>query len=118
MLGAFVVAVPSGITPVEDRAVKDSALRAGAREVFVIEEPMAAAIGVGIPVQEPCGSMIVDIGGGTTEVAVISLSGIVVAKSKKGDDAPPEDAYYQDPNAPPPGAPGRAPWPPPKARLA
>jgi rod shape-determining protein MreB len=77
----ILIAVPSGITPVEDRAVKDSALRAGAREVFVIEEPMAAAIGVGIPVQEPCGSMIVDIGGGTTEVAVISLSGIVVAKS-------------------------------------
>ncbi|OGV38523.1 MAG: rod shape-determining protein [Lentisphaerae bacterium GWF2_45_14] len=75
------IAVPSGITEVETRAVQDSALRAGADEIFLIEEPMAAAIGVGLPVSEPSGSMIVDIGGGTTEVAVISLSGIVEARS-------------------------------------
>ncbi|OGV74256.1 MAG: rod shape-determining protein [Lentisphaerae bacterium RIFOXYB12_FULL_65_16] len=75
------VAVPSGITEVETRAVKESALRAGAREVHLVEEPMAAAIGVGIPVQEPAGNMIVDIGGGTTEVAVISLAGIVEMRS-------------------------------------
>ncbi|NOY75610.1 MAG: rod shape-determining protein [Kiritimatiellaeota bacterium] len=75
------VAVPSGITEVETRAVKDSAQRAGAGEVFLIEEPMAAAIGVGLPVAEPSGSMIVDIGGGTTEVAVISYSGIVEKRS-------------------------------------
>ena len=76
-----VVAVPSGITEVETRAVEDSAQRAGAAEIYLIEEPMAAAIGVGLPVAEPSGSMIVDIGGGTTEVAVISLSGIVEARS-------------------------------------
>ena len=70
------VAVPSGITEVEKRAVKDSAKRAGARQVELVEEPMAAAIGVGLPVTEPAASMIVDIGGGTTEVAVISLTGI------------------------------------------
>jgi rod shape-determining protein MreB len=75
------IAVPSGITEVETRAVKDSAQRAGAGEIYLIEEPMAAAIGVGLPVMEPSGSMIVDIGGGTTEVAVISLSGIVEARS-------------------------------------
>ncbi len=82
------IAVPSGITEVETRAVKESALRAGAREVHLVEEPMAAAIGVGIPVQEPSGHMIVDIGGGTTEVAVISLAGIVEWRSlKSGGDA-------------------------------
>ncbi len=82
------VAVPSGITEVETRAVKESAIRAGAREVHLIEEPMAAAIGVGIPVQEPAGHMIADIGGGTTEVAVISLAGIVEARSiKTGGDS-------------------------------
>ena len=75
------VAVPSGITEVETRAVKDSAQRAGAGEIYLIEEPMAAAIGVGLPVMEPSGSMIVDIGGGTTEVAVVSLAGIVEARS-------------------------------------
>ncbi|QSH42546.1 rod shape-determining protein [Lentisphaerota bacterium] len=82
------VAVPSGITEVENRAVKDSAKRAGASDVFIIEEPMAAAIGVGLPVTEPSGSMIVDIGGGTTEVAVISLYGIVGARSVRvgGDE--------------------------------
>jgi rod shape-determining protein MreB and related proteins len=75
------VAVPSGITQVEKRAVRDSTLSAGAREVFLIEEPMAAAVGVGLPVQEPWGNMIIDIGGGTTEVAIISMSGIVYSKS-------------------------------------
>jgi len=82
------VAVPSGITEVETRAVKESALRAGAREVYLVEEPMAAAIGVGIKVQEPSGNMVVDIGGGTTEVAIISLAGIVEWRSiKSGGDA-------------------------------
>jgi len=76
-----VVAVPSGITEVEKRAVKESSQQAGAREVYLIEEPMAAAIGVGLPVQEASGNMIVDIGGGTTEVALISLSGIVYSRS-------------------------------------
>jgi len=77
----IIIGVPSGITEVEKRAVRDSALAAGAREVYLIEEPMAAAIGAGLPVTEPSGNMIVDIGGGTTEVAVISLAGIVVSKS-------------------------------------
>ena len=77
----IVIAVPSGITEVEKRAVKDSALHAGAREVFMIEEPVAASIGVGLPIQEPSGNMIIDIGGGTTEMAVISLAGVVFAKS-------------------------------------
>lgn len=77
----IMVCVPSGITSVERRAVKDSAISAGAREVMLIEEPMAAAIGAGLPVAEASGNMIVDIGGGTTEVAVISLSGIVVKQS-------------------------------------
>lgn len=83
-----VVAVPSGITEVEKRAVKDSATHAGAREVYLIEEPMAAAIGVGLPVQDAAGNMIVDIGGGTTEVALISLSGIVFSRSVRvaGDE--------------------------------
>ena len=83
-----VIAVPSGITQVEKRAVRDSAESAGAREVFLIEEPMAAAIGVDLPVQEPTGNMIIDIGGGTTEVAIISMSGIVYSKSVRiaGDE--------------------------------
>lgn len=83
-----VIAIPSGITEVERRAVKESAEQAGAREVYLIEEPMAAAIGVGLPVQDASGNMIVDIGGGTTEVALISLSGIVYARSVRtaGDD--------------------------------
>ncbi|MBN2190864.1 MAG: rod shape-determining protein [Candidatus Aureabacteria bacterium] len=77
----IVIAVPSGITEVEKRAVIESSEHAGARKVFLIEEPMAAAIGVGLPVQEPAGNMIVDIGGGTTEVAIISLAGIVFSRS-------------------------------------
>ncbi|RTK92696.1 MAG: rod shape-determining protein [Rickettsiales bacterium] len=77
----IVVCVPSGSTPVERRAIQEAAESAGAREVFLIEEPMAAAIGAGLPVTEPTGSMIVDIGGGTTEVAVLSLGGIVYARS-------------------------------------
>lgn len=77
----IVICVPSGITQVEKRAVRESAESAGAREVYLIEEPMAAAIGAGLPITEASGNMIVDIGGGTTEVAVISLAGIVYAKS-------------------------------------
>jgi rod shape-determining protein MreB len=77
----IVICVPSGITQVEKRAVKESAESAGAREVYLIEEPMAAAIGAGLPITEASGNMIVDIGGGTTEVAVISLAGVVYAKS-------------------------------------
>ncbi len=77
----IVICVPSGITQVEKRAVKESAESAGAREVYLIDEPMAAAIGAGLPITEASGNMIVDIGGGTTEVAVISLAGIVYAKS-------------------------------------
>ena len=77
----IIISIPSGITQVERRAVKETAESAGAREVYLIEEPMAAAIGAGLPITEPVGSMIVDIGGGTTEVAVISLSGIVYSKS-------------------------------------
>jgi len=76
-----VISVPSGITPVEKRAVRESAQSAGAREIYLIEEPMAAAIGAGLPITEASGNMIVDIGGGTTEVAVISLSGIVTSQS-------------------------------------
>jgi rod shape-determining protein MreB len=76
-----VVCVPSGVTGVEKRAVEEATLSAGARSAFLIEEPMAAAIGAGLPVAEPTGNMVVDIGGGTTEVAVISLGGIVVAQS-------------------------------------
>jgi rod shape-determining protein MreB len=76
-----VVGVPSGVTEVERRAVLDATKKAGARDAYLIEEPMAAAIGAGLPVSEPTGSMIVDIGGGTTEVAVISLSGIVASRS-------------------------------------
>ena len=84
----LVVAVPTGITEVEHKAVEDSAKNAGCREVIRIFEPMAAAIGVGLPVQEPNGSMIVDIGGGTTEVAVISLGGIVECRSvRTGGDS-------------------------------
>lgn len=76
-----VICVPSGVTEVEKRAVEEAAIHAGAKEAYLIEEPMAAAIGAGLPVQEPTGSMVVDIGGGTTEVAIISLGGIVTSKS-------------------------------------
>lgn len=76
-----VVCVPSGVTEVEKRAVEEATIHAGARDAYLIEEPMAAAIGAGLPVQEPTGSMIVDIGGGTTEVAIISLGGIVTSRS-------------------------------------
>lgn len=76
-----VIGIPSGVTEVERRAVQNATVRAGAREVFLIEEPMAAAIGAGLPIEEPSGNMIVDIGGGTTEIAVISLGGVVVNNS-------------------------------------
>ena len=87
-----VISVPSGVTEVEKRAVYEAARQAGAREAYLIEEPMAAAIGAGLPVHEPTGSMVVDIGGGTSEVAVISLGGIVTSRSlriggNKMDDA-------------------------------
>jgi rod shape-determining protein MreB len=84
----IVVAVPSGITGVEQRAVKEAGYQAGARRVYIIEEPMAAAIGAGLPVHEPTGNMVVDIGGGTTEVAIISLGGIVTSQSVRvgGDE--------------------------------
>ncbi len=84
----ILIAVPSGITGVEKRAVEDSALRAGAQEVILIEEPMAAAIGVDLPVHEPSANMIIDIGGGTTEIAIISLGGIVESRSLRiaGDE--------------------------------
>ena len=84
----IVIGVPSGITQVEKRAVRDSAMQAGAREVYLIEEPMAAAIGAGMPIQEPGGNMIVTIGGGTTEVAVLSLAGVVYCESVRmaGDE--------------------------------
>jgi rod shape-determining protein MreB and related proteins len=77
----IIICVPSGVTEVEKRAVLDAAIHAGAREAYLIEEPMAAAIGAGLPVHEPTGNMIVDIGGGTTEVAIISLGGIVTSQS-------------------------------------
>jgi rod shape-determining protein MreB len=84
----IIIGVPSGITQVERRAIEDSTKQAGAREVYTILEPMAAAIGAGLPVHEPCGSMIVDIGGGTTEVAVISLKDVVFCRSVRvgGDE--------------------------------
>ena len=91
-----VVCVPSGVTGVEKRAVEEACLSAGARQAYLIEEPMAAAIGSGLPIGEPTGSMIVDIGGGTSEVAVISLGGIVVAKSIRigGDELDEEIINY------------------------
>src|SRR2546423_546717 len=91
----LVVCVPSGITGVEQRAVIEAASAAGARAVHIIEEPMAAAIGAGLPVHEPTGNMVVDVGGGTTEVAVISLGGIVTSQSIRigGDEL--DDAIIQ-----------------------
>jgi rod shape-determining protein MreB len=91
----IIICVPSGITQVEKRAVKESAESAGAREVFLIEEPMAAAIGAGLPITEPTSNMIVDIGGGTTEVAVISLAGIVYSKSVRVGGDKMDDAILQ-----------------------
>src|SRR5271157_3435584 len=84
----MIIGVPSGITQVEKRAIEDSAKQAGAREIYTIMEPMAAAIGAGLPVEEPTGNMIVDIGGGTTEVAIISLKDVVYCKSVRvgGDE--------------------------------
>lgn len=90
-----VISIPSGITPVERRAVKESAESAGARAVYMLEEPMAAAIGAGLPITEPVGNMIVDIGGGTTEVAVISLSGIVYCQSVRVAGNKMDDAIVQ-----------------------
>ena len=92
----IVVAIPSGITQVERRAVRETLQSAGAREIYLIEEPMAAAIGAGLPVMEPISSMVVDIGGGTTEVAVISLGGIVYSKSVRvaGDKMDEEIVAY------------------------
>lgn len=92
----IVIGVPSGVTEVEKRAVHDAAINAGAREVFLVEEPMAAAIGAGLPVTEAVGSMIVDIGGGTTEMAVFSLGGIVVSRSIRiaGDEMDEEIIRY------------------------
>lgn len=91
-----IVGVPTGVTEVEKRAVVDATMQAGAREAYLIEEPMAAAIGAGLPVQEPTGSMIVDVGGGTTEVAVISLGGIVSPRSIRvaGDEMDEAIAQY------------------------
>jgi rod shape-determining protein MreB len=92
----IIVSIPSGITQVERRAVRETVESAGAREIYLIEEPMAAAIGAGLPITEPISSMVVDIGGGTTEVAVISLSGIVYSKSVRvaGDKIDDEIVQY------------------------
>jgi len=90
-----VICVPSGVTPVERRAVRESAISAGAREVYLVEEPMAAAIGAGLPITEASGNMIVDIGGGTTEVAVISMGGIVTSSSIRVAGDKMDDAIVQ-----------------------
>lgn len=92
----IIICVPSGITPVEKKAVRDSALQARASEVHLVEEPMAAAIGAGLPITEPSGNMVVDIGGGTTEVAVISLAGIVYSRSVRigGDEMDSSLVHY------------------------
>ncbi|MFW6324558.1 MAG: rod shape-determining protein [Desulfovibrionales bacterium] len=91
----MIICVPTGITQVEKRAVRESAQSAGAREVYLIEEPMAAAIGAGLPITEPTSNMVVDIGGGTTEVAVISLSGVVYSKSVRVGGDKMDDAIMQ-----------------------
>ena len=75
------ICIPSGVTGVEERAVRDAAMAAGARQAFLMEEPLAAALGAGIDISEACGNMIVDVGGGTTDIAVLSLGGIVLSKS-------------------------------------
>lgn len=90
-----VISIPTGCTTVEERAVREAALAGGAKEAYLLEEPMAAAIGAGLPVHEPTGNMIVDIGGGTTEVAVISLGGIVTAKSVRVAGDKMDDAIIQ-----------------------
>jgi rod shape-determining protein MreB len=92
----IVIGIPSGVTGVERRAVMEAALQAGSREVYLVEEPVAAAIGAGLPVQEPTGNMIIDIGGGTTEVAVLSLQGIVLSESVRvaGDELSESIARY------------------------
>src|SRR4029079_531068 len=91
-----VVGIPSGVTEVEKRAVFDAAISSGAREAYLIEEPVAAAIGAGLPVQETRGSMIIDIGGGTTEVAIFSLGGIVISRSIRvaGDEMDEDIVQY------------------------
>ncbi|HEX9594480.1 MAG TPA: rod shape-determining protein [bacterium] len=91
----IIVCVPSGITPVEQRAVREAAMSAGAREVYLIEEPMAAAIGAGLPITEANGNMVVDIGGGTTDVAIISLAGIVFSQSVRVGGDKMDDAILQ-----------------------
>lgn len=92
----IVVCVPAGVTSVEERAIKDAAIQAGAKEAHLVEEPMAAAIGAGLPVHEPTGNMIVDIGGGTTDVAIISLGGIVTSRSIRigGDEMDDSIIHY------------------------
>jgi len=92
----IIVCVPSGITPVEQRAVRDAAMSAGAREVYLIEEPMAAAIGAGLPITEANGNMVVDIGGGTTDVAIISLAGIVFSQSVRVGGDKMDEAIVQN----------------------
>jgi rod shape-determining protein MreB len=91
----IIVCVPSGITPVEQRAVREAAMSAGAREVYLIEEPMAAAIGAGLPITEANGNMVVDVGGGTTDVAIISLAGIVFSQSVRVGGDKMDDAILQ-----------------------
>jgi rod shape-determining protein MreB len=91
----IIISVPSGVTQVERRAVRDSAQSAGAREVYLIEEPMAAAIGAGLPITEPNGNMVIDIGGGTTDIAIISLAGIVYSKSVRTGGNKMDEAIIQ-----------------------
>lgn len=94
-LRRLVICVPHGATPVDRRAIEESALEGGARQVFLVDEPIAAAIGAGLPVHRPCGNMIVDIGGGTCEVAVLSMSSVVYARSVKAGGDRMNDAIVQ-----------------------